>query len=61
MEGSMSFGKRKQEFSKRMSMVNHPVAAARFLGSTFFVAAVDQANTVKIYNYKTSEVVQSMT
>jgi len=41
-------------------MVNNPVVSARLLGSSYFVAAVDTANTVKIFNFKTAEVVQSL-
>jgi hypothetical protein len=57
MESSASFGKRQKEIPKQLKMINYPVVAAKFLGNTFYVACVDQVNTVKIYNYKTQEVV----
>jgi hypothetical protein len=41
MEGSGSFGKRKHELAKRLTMINYPVVGAKFLGNSFFVAAVD--------------------
>lgn len=57
MESSASFGKRAKEMPKQLKMIYYPVVAAKFLGNTFYVACVDQVNTVKIYNYKSQEIV----
>jgi hypothetical protein len=46
---------------KKLHMVSHPVVGARFLGNSNFVVSVDQVNTVKIYNYKTCVVLQTLT
>ena len=42
-------------------MVQSACISARFLGSSVFVAAVDSIFTIKIWNYKTNTLIQSLT
>ena len=60
MDNSLSFGKTSQDTPNKFSLVSSPVVAARFMGSSVFVASIDTMYTVKIWNYKEQQCLQSL-
>ena len=60
MDNSLSFGKTAQDQAVKFELVASPVVAARFLGSSVFIASIDTTYTVKIWNYKEHQCLQSL-
>ena len=59
IQDCVSFAK-DQTVRKEMGVRGQPIAAAKFLMGSYFVASVDVKGTVRIWNYKQNTLVQTL-